>query len=124
MHGSIESMDAEEFLIALVQIPPGQSSQTVLDTNDPNVMKFLRKYFKRMNKKPQSIFTRPFPGDCELASAFELSVKDDLVPFVPFIGQCADGSWVLRQFPVRRLAIQRRKEENELVDKYLYPSSN
>ena len=111
MHGSIELMDTEEFLIALVQIPPGQSSQNVLDTNDPNVMKFLRKYFKRMNKKPQSVFTRPFPGDCELASAFEHSVKNDFVPFVLFIGQCADGSWVLRQFPVRRLAIRRRRKK-------------
>lgn len=105
MSSEIDTVDSDDLVIGLVQIPPGKSSKELLDTSNPLVLKFLKKFFKRLGKNPGRSFSKPFPTNPELGT-FSFSTKDSTSVPIPFIGKGSGGRWFLRHFPTQRLTLQ------------------
>ncbi|THD25613.1 hypothetical protein D915_003620 [Fasciola hepatica] len=101
----IDTIDSDDLVIGLVQIPPGKSSEELLDTSNPLMVKFLKKFFKRLGKNPGRSFSKPLPMNHELET-FSFSTKDSASVHIPFVGKGSGGRWFLRHFPTQRLTLQ------------------
>ncbi|TGZ58706.1 hypothetical protein CRM22_009488 [Opisthorchis felineus] len=102
----MDTFEPDDFVFAIVQIPPGQSSERLLDSSDPATVKCLRKFCKRIAKRPSTAVSRPLPCVGESDERFMLSVKDGRTSFIPFVGKGSEDRWYLRHLPTHRLVIQ------------------
>ncbi|CAH8603994.1 unnamed protein product [Heterobilharzia americana] len=106
-------MELDDYVISIVQIPPGHSSKTLLDTCNPQVEKFLKKFMKRLVKKPDTIFSRVLPTLDAGCDSFNLSVMDHRTTYIPYVIKATDSSWYLRQFPTYRLSIRSMNNDDK-----------
>ncbi|CAL8068299.1 unnamed protein product [Calicophoron daubneyi] len=105
MQDEIDTLNPEDYVIGIVQIPPGKDSKKLLDISNPSTKQFLRKFLKRIDKKSSSSLSKTLPLADGDESYFTLTAKNDSTPLVPFVGKGSDGKWYMRHFSVRRLTI-------------------
>ncbi|CAH8867283.1 unnamed protein product [Trichobilharzia szidati] len=108
-------MNLDDYVISVVQIPPGYSSKTLLDTNNPQVEKFLKKFMKRLVKKPGTLFSRVLPTSDVGCESLNLCVNDTETTYIPYAMRGGDSSWYIRQFPTHRLSIRALKNEKDCI---------
>ncbi|CAH8555489.1 unnamed protein product [Schistosoma turkestanicum] len=108
-------MNLDDYIISVVQIPPGYSSKMLLDTSNPQVEKFLRKFMKRLVKKPDSLFSRVLPTLNDQGDPLSLCVTDCQTPYIPYVVKASDSSWHIRQFPTHRLSVRSIKDNDCVV---------
>ncbi|KAK4467785.1 hypothetical protein MN116_008712 [Schistosoma mekongi] len=108
-------MDLDDYVISAVQIPPGCNSRKLLDVSNPHVEKFLRKFMKRLVKKPNTPFSRVLPTLDDRGGPFSLCVTDCQTPYIPYVIRASDLSWHIRQFPTHRLSIRSSKFDNDCI---------
>ncbi|CAH8640989.1 unnamed protein product [Schistosoma rodhaini] len=108
-------MDLDDYIISVVQIPPGYTSKMLLDTCNPQVEKFLRKFMKRLVKKPGALFSRVLPTSSDQGDSLSLCVTDCQTPYIPYVIKASDSSWHIRQFPTHRLSVRSLKNDNDCV---------
>ncbi|CAI2733154.1 unnamed protein product, partial [Schistosoma spindalis] len=108
-------MNLDDYVISVVQIPPGYTSKMLLDTCNPQVEKFLRKFMKRLVKKPGALFSRVLPTSSDEGDPLSLCVTDCQTPYIPYVIKGSDSSWHIRQFPTHRLSVRSLKNNNDCV---------
>ncbi|CAH8624993.1 unnamed protein product [Schistosoma margrebowiei] len=108
-------MDLDDYVISVVQIPPGYTSKMLLDTCNPQVEKFLQKFMKRLVKKPGALFSRILPTSSDQGDSLSLCVTDCQTPYIPYVIKGSDSSWHIRQFPTHRLSVRSLKNNNDCV---------
>ncbi|KAH8857063.1 hypothetical protein KSF78_0009405 [Schistosoma japonicum] len=108
-------MDLDDYVISAVQIPPGCNSRKLLDISNPHVEKFLRKFMKRLVKKPNTLFSRVLPTLDDRGDSLSLCVTDCQTPYIPYVIRASDSSWHIRQFPTHRLSVRSSKVDNDCI---------
>ncbi|KAF8568230.1 hypothetical protein P879_07900 [Paragonimus westermani] len=102
----MDTLNPDDYLIAIVQIPPGQTSSQLLDVSKPKTAKFLRKFCKRIVSNPSTAVSKSFQLTCEKEDKFILSVtKESPVP-ISFVGKGSNNQWYLRHLPTHRLTVK------------------
>ncbi|VDP83607.1 unnamed protein product [Echinostoma caproni] len=101
---NIDTINPDDLVIGLIQIPPGKSSTELLDTSNPVIAKFLKKFCKRLGKSPSQRFSKILPTD-QRSGRFAISTKDPNSVHIPFVGKGSGDRWFLRHLPTRRLTL-------------------
>ncbi|CAH8596659.1 unnamed protein product [Schistosoma mattheei] len=79
------------------------------------IEKFLRKFMKRLVKKPGALFSRVLPTSSDQGDSLSLCVTDCQTPYIPYVIKGSDSSWHIRQFPTHRLSVCSLKNNNDCV---------
>ncbi|KAF5395973.1 hypothetical protein PHET_11312 [Paragonimus heterotremus] len=101
----MDTLDPDNYLIAIVQIPPGQTSSQLLDVSKPKTARFLRKFCKRIVSHPSTAVCKSFPLTCE-EDKFVLSVTEESPTPISFVGKGSNNQWYLRHLPTHRLTVK------------------
>ncbi|KAF6778886.1 hypothetical protein AHF37_01833 [Paragonimus kellicotti] len=102
----MDTLNPDDYLIAIVQIPPGQTSNYLLDVSKPKTARFLRKFCKRIVSYPSTAICKSFPFTCEKEDRFTLSATEESPTPISFVGKGSNNQWYLRHLPTHRLTVK------------------
>ncbi|VEL39264.1 unnamed protein product [Protopolystoma xenopodis] len=104
----LDALDPDDYVFGIIHLPPEESAISVLIQNNPQLLKFLKKFFKRLAKKPNECLRRAIPiADDRCRYELYAPTNSDHTTSLPFTGKSSDGSYCLRYLPVRKLLIDK-----------------